>query len=480
MVLWSNVAVADDEPDSVSPWLSDDWVASSAVPDMEVFAGATRARSVDPTSESPAGSRPSRPVDRGGGTSGGDIAPLRSPGRKLAIGVGLAAIVLTSVVLLLRGGGEAETSTTNPPASAEEQVANTLAASIPEPTTSVSEAVRTLSNTVAPPGPGGFVTMVPSVEIGQPPVWAESTIMIPENLAATAPTEVVTLSPTGVLMIVDFPDGRTRSVDVSDMGSIANLAVNDGTILVAGPRDLILIRDDAPVVGSTLSDGVIFVQPWPGTGSFIVTSPRSGPTAEEQDWVLAPDGGLSLLESALAEVGIGFGRAFAPNGDLLVTKPGGVYAVNGGGTATRISTGDLVANGENHYAIEECDEALRCAYSVVDWESGEVTRGELDAVSRYGFVDPATRISPDGRTIIFRDDRTGQGLRGFLDVATGNVVNAGRVNQIVYVDSWAADSSGAFFGDGTLQFIDRDNGTSTEIEGAGKIRAVATRAVTAR
>lgn len=480
--------MADDEPDDVSPWLDDDWLPNSAVPDMDVFASGRPTRSDAAGRASSVGAHPGRPVDRrpdaaGGNAAAGDRPPSRSSGRRLAVGAVLAIVVITAAVLLLRGGGDGATEATASTLASGSPVANTLTTSGPEPTTPVPSAVpttvRTLSNTVAPPGPGGFVVMVPPVEIGQPPTWGESTIVVPDRLSAMTPTEVVTLSPSGVLMLSDFPSGRTRSVDVSGMGSIANLAVNQGTIVVAGPRELVLIRDGEPVISSTLSDGVIFVQPWPGTDSFIVTSPRTGPTTAEQDWVLAPDGGLSLLDPALAEVGLGFGRAFAPNGDLLVTQPGGVYAIGGDGTARRISTGDLVATGEHHYAIEECDEALRCAYSVVSWETGEVFRGQLDAVTRYGFVDPATRISPDGRTVLFRDDSAGEGLRGFLDVESGKVAAAGRVNQIVYVDSWAADSSGAFFGDGTLQFIDRENGTTTEIEGAGKVRAVATRAIIA-
>ena len=477
--------MADDEPDDVSPWLNDDWVPKSAVPDMDVFASAGRARSDAEGRDSSVAPHPSRPVDRGpgnsgGGGGGGASAPVRSAGRTLAIGAGLAIVVIAAAVMLLRGGSDGSTeATASTLDGGSRPVANTLTTSGPEPTTPVPTTVRTLSNTVAPPGPGGFVVMVPPVEIGQPPTWGESTIVVPDQLAAMTPTEVVTLSPSGVLMLSDFPSGRTRSVDVSGMGSIANLAVNQGTIVVAGPRELVMIRDGEPVISSTLSDGVIFVQPWPGTDSFIVTSPRTGPTTAEQDWVLAPDGGLALLDPALAEVGLGFGRAFAPNGDLLVTQPGGVYAISVDGTARRISTGDLVATGENHYAIEECDEVLRCAYSVVSWETGEVFRGQLDAVTRYGFVDPATRISPDGRTILFRDDSAGEGLRGFLDVESGRVATAGRVNQIVYVDSWAADSSGAFFGDGTLQFIDRESGATIEVEGAGSVRAVATRAVAA-
>ena len=74
-------------------------------------------------------------------------------------------------------------------------------------------------------------------------------------------------------------------------------------------------------------------------------------------------------------------------------------------------------------------------------------------------------------------DSDGSGRRQILDVATGDSVQGGRINQLVFPDSWAADSSGLFFTDQFLQFVDRATGVVTQIEDLDRIRTVATRPV---
>ena len=189
------------------------------------------------------------------------------------------------------------------------------------------------------------------------------------------------------------------------------------------------------------------------------------------------DGSVEMLDNPFVDETSFFSRVFSPLGDALFTAPGGVYAVGADGAARRISPGRLLATGSRHWAIEECDETLRCAYSIIEWDSGTVTSGVLDVIDQFGFIDPSTHISPDGRSIAYRGDTDGSGRRRILDVATGDSVQAGRINQVVYPDSWAADSSGVFFTDRFLQFVDRVNGTVTAIEDLDRIRTVATRPV---
>ena len=308
--------------------------------------------------------------------------------------------------------------------------------------------------------------------VGEPPAWAESMVSVPENLATMAPTEVVTLSQSGILAVTEFPSGRARSLDASGRGS--QLAFGDRTVVLFNSSSLLMIRDGEPVTETTFSDGIIFVQPWTGTGSFIVTTPATGPSAPQQEWVLDPDGSLELLDNRFVDESQFWSRAFSPEGDALVGGPGGVYAIAPDGDTRRISTGDLLAAGDQHWAIEECDDALRCAYSVVSWDTGTVTPGMLEPIDSFGFIDPATRISPDGRSIAYRADSDGTGRRRILDVASGISVEAGRINQLVYPDSWAADSSGLFIADRDLQFVDRATGTVTLVDGIDRIRTVAT------
>jgi hypothetical protein len=289
-----------------------------------------------------------------------------------------------------------------------------------------------------------------------------------------ASTEVITLSQSGIVNVTEFPSGRARSVDVSALGAEAQLAVGDGTIVVFDSNTLVQVRDGEPVVESTLSDGIIFVRPWTGTGNFVVTTPSTGPMTPERDWVLRPDGALEALVNPFADETSFFSRVFSPDGDALFTAPGGVYAVDPAGNARRISTGGLLATGSRHWAVEECDERLRCAYSVVEWDTGTATAAVLDRIERFGLIDPSTHISPDGRSVAFRADTDGTGRRQILDVATGNTIEAGRINQVVYPDSWATDSSGLFFTDRFLQFVDRATGAITEIGALDRIRTVAT------
>jgi len=336
---------------------------------------------------------------------------------------------------------------------------------------------------VANPGslqPGQTVEItdpVPPIVVGEAPVWVERTIAVPEALASMAPTEVVTLSQSGIVDITEFPSGRTRSIDVSSLGANLQLAVDDRSIVVFTSTKLLQIRDGEPVIETEVRDGIIFVQSWTGTESFVVTTPTTGERAPQQDWMLRADGSIETLDNLFVDETSFFSRVFSPFGDALFTAPGGVYAAGADGEARRISTGRLLATGSRHWAIEECDETLRCAYSIIEWETGTVTSGVLDVIDQFGFIDPSTHISPDGRSIAYRADSDGSGRRQILDVATGDSVQGGRINQLVFPDSWAADSSGLFFTDQFLQFVDRATGAVTQIEDLERIRTVATRPV---
>lgn len=474
--MWSNDAVADD-PDDASPWTRDDWMPDSAVPDENVFGIGRRSTAGRPSAVEPP------PEDFDGPDS--DARPPGSSAARRVVAAGVViALLVGSAGALMRddGGPEAAPDASAVPADGVTSVPATAGPdTIPPTGASVVDApVSPEPGEPGDPGdpgdPGGSVELpgVPPIVVGDPPAWAERTISVPASLAAMAPTEVVTLDQSEIINVTQFPSGRTRSIDASRVGAELQLVVGDGTIVVFDSTRLLQIRDGEAVVETVVPDGIIYVQPWNGAGSFIVTSPATGPATPERDWVLRPDGTLELLDNRFTEESSFFARAFSPEGDALVTAPGGVYAVDAGGNATRISLGTLIATGERHWAIEECDETLRCAYSIVEWATGTVTAGSLDPVSRSGFIDPATHISPDGRSIAYRADTDGSGRRRILDVASGTSIEAGRINQVVYPDAWATDSSGLFFTDRFLQFVDRAAATVTVIDGLDPVRAVAT------
>ena len=472
--MWSNDAVADD-PDDASPWTRDDWVPDSAVPDENVFG--TR---LPPTFGPPTAAEPP-PVDFDDPESDARASGSRTIRRIVAAGV-VIALLVGSAGALLRDDGEPEAALDTGPAAADVvgSAPSTSTADTIPPTSATGVDVPVPRVPVDSADPADIVGVppiipgVPPIVVGDVPAWAERTITVPEPLTTLAPTEVVTLSQSGIVSVTEFPSGRTRSIDVSGEGFELQLAFGDGTIVVFGSTRLLQIRDGEPVVESRVPDGIIFVQSWTGTGNFVVTTPTTGPRAPEQDWVLRPDGSLELLDNPFTAETSFFSRVFSPFGDALFTAPGGVYAVGADGAVRRISTGRLLATGTRHWAIEECDEVLRCAYSIIEWDSGTVTPGVLDAIDGFGFLDPSTRISPDGRSIAYRGDTDGSGRREILDVATGESVLAGRINQLVYPDSWASDSSGLFFTDGLLQFVDRINGRVTQVEDVDRVRTVAT------
>jgi hypothetical protein len=466
--MWSNDAVADEHPDE-SPWARDDWVPESAVPDATAFGGQARPPSEWGRPVAAGGAEPPQEAFDDTDTSGSS----RSFGRKVVAAAIVAALLIGSAGALLSNDGEpAPSPAPETTAAVDRSPATTADTTTPTTVQSLIEASAS--------GDGDIVAnpddRSPPLVVGEPPAWAERTVLVPENLASMAPTEVITLSQTGVVSLTEFPSGRTRSLDASAMGAELQLAVGDGTIVVFDSTTLVQIRDGEPVVESTLSDGIIFVQPWTGTRSFVITTPSTGPETRERDWVLRSDGTLEPLENPFVDETTFFSRVFSPDGDALVSAPGGVYAVDPDGLAQRISTGTLIATGRTHWAIEECDETLRCAYSIVEWDTGTVTSGLLDPIARFGLIDPATHISPDGRSIAFRADSDGSGRRGILDVESGSWIPAGRINQLVYPDAWATDSSGLFVTDRFLQFVDRATGAITEIVELDRVRTVATNA----
>lgn len=479
--MWSNGHVADDDPDDVpdeaSPWERDDWVPERSLPDRSVFT-----RRV-PSPGPPPGIFGEPPEESFADPDVPGTSSRSTVVRKVVAAAVILALLVGSAGALFRSSGSSDDQTPTPTTVATDDTPPVALEALqppapPSSSPSVAAASTTaLTAAVSPTNEqsNGDAEVVASFREGDPPAWTTSTIAVPDRLGLLAPTEVITLSQANVVAITEFPGGQTRQLDMSALGPLLQLAIGDGAITVFSATELVQIRGSDPVVRTSVGDGVIFVQPWIGTDTFIVTTPDTGPRAPQQDWVLAADGTLELLDNRFVDESTFFSRSFSPAGDALVNAAGGVYAIDPAGDSSRISTGTLLATGSRHWAVEECDEALRCASSVVEWASGTVTPGMLDAIRSFGLIDPATSISPDGRSIVYRADSDGSGRRRILDVASGTSVEAGRINQLVYPDAWVTDSSGIFVGGGELQFVDRMAGVATTVEGLGDVRTVATR-----
>jgi hypothetical protein len=413
------VASSDDDR---SPWLRDDWDSDHQVGEHQPAA---------------AGEPERAPVTSGPPRTQVVLAAL--------VGTVLLAVGVIGLVRADGDGAADVTATTIAPGLPVAEV-TIPPATVPEESSPAS----TVTSETSGPTVGGLTP-------GEDAVWTESTIEVPSALVEVASTEVVVLTGAGLLHRIDLPTGRVRTVDVAgiDDGG-TNLVVDDRSIVLYASNALYRIPDDGPVVATKLPEGVVSVQSRPGTGQFVVTSPTISATDPQQEWILQPDGTLDRVRAGQFVDGMFYARTFSPAGDVLVNRPGGVYAIDAEGSVRRIADGDLIATGTGHYAVEECDQVLQCTIRVVAWSTGDSTVHSGSTLVSDGFLDPSTRISPDGTAVVFRGITTALDARRIADLRTGDVFDVGRVNKVVHPDTWAADGSGLFRDDsGRVEFVVR-------------------------
>jgi hypothetical protein len=436
--------VADQ--DDISPWARDDWSSS----DTPAFESLTAP--VDPTGSDPQPQRGRAPDV----PAGAQPSPPRPHGSQVWIAAAFGAVLLIGgVVALVRNDGtDREATATAGTVSGTDT--ETGAAPSPDPTdgsvgapttTTATAGVPTFWNDdpvdTTDPASDERLAMATS-DVGQAPVWNDWSIDLPPPLGAiSVPTEVVAFGTDGTLHRIEVPSGQVRAMRMSSWGATAQAVVGESAIVVFNSTDVTIVRDHEPIIQVPVNNGVIFVEAWPGTDRFIVTTPSLALSGGEQQLILEPDGALVPVERDVVGGGIFDGRAFLPDGRVVVNRPGGVYAVSLDRPTTRLSDGDLLAVGSAHYAVEECDESLQCTGFVVDAATGERTEVTFGA-SSDGFTDPSTRISPDGRKVVFTDRTIRTGVRTLLDLGSGAAVDVGRVDELIYPDSWAADSAGVF------------------------------------
>ncbi len=442
----SDVDAGDD--DDISPWARDDWSSTADAPELDdLTSPECRPADRDPT-----------PGRASGGTS--NDGPSR-PQVFLAGAVGIGFLVV-GVAAMLRGGDDAVD-----PASAP---------SVQVSTSDLSRTPEMTAVTVAPAVPNTAPSIAPAV-VGEVPVWTESSIDVPPPLdGLTLPTELVTLSPDRVLQRIELPSGRVRSLDLDGWGDNPKLAVSDDSIVVYDGRDVAVIRDDEVIRRFDVPDGVLFLEAWPATDSFVVTSAGSPSGTAERFVLSTDDGSLTPLITDASDAMLFGAATFMSTGELLVNGPGGVYSIGLEQQVRRVSGGDLLAVGRNHYVVDECDEMLQCAQFVVEAATGIRSPAMLDDLTRFGIVDPSTRIAPDGRSIVGTDSSRDTGYRQIIDVATGDRTDVGRLAAISYPDTWAADGSGLFVeDDGVVRFQVTDRAEVVTIDGVGIVDSLMVR-----
>lgn len=457
-----------DADDEISPWQRDDWTGASDGVSTDDFTDPLRRTAVDPTV---VGRGVVEQVDPPGAPS-----PSNPPRRTQVVIAGLLGVglLVAGTVALVRAD--------NDPDLPAEPTVPSSAPVLEEVTPTDPIAVDGVSDTSST-GYEGPVD-VARAAVGEVPMWTEWMLDVPSPLAAVAPTELVALSADRVLHRVVFPSGRVRSLSLDDIDAVGidlRLVVEDGAILLYAGRTVLLIRVDEPILEVPAGDGVIFAQPGPATGTFLVTTAAGASSAsvsEAQEWILGVDGTLTSRESRAFQDDELWSRSFLPTGELLVNRAGGVYAISPDETVTRVSAGDLLALGANHYAVEECDDDLVCSQYVVDAATGDRTAAAMESLAWASFVDPSNRLSPDGRFLVFSDVTRGTGIRQIVDTETGATRDIGPVTAIALPDTWASDGSGLFEErDGIVRFHSSAATPTVQIDGLGPISAIGVHAV---
>ena len=441
----SDVDAGDDD---ISPWERDDWTSSDDAPQFDALTRPDR---------NPAPTTPVPPV-----IGSGD----RRLERPAATDAGVPCRCGRHRIPRVRRSCDASSAATAPnrpprPTASTRRTASTT-------TTPASPTTELVTATTAPPD-GTTVVAPAAAVVGEAAAWTESSIVVPPPLQTVgAPTELVTLTDNRVLQRIELPSGRVRRLDVASWGENLNIAVSDDSIAVYDGRYVAIIRGTEAIRLFEIPDGVLFVEAWPATGSFVVTS--NGPsTGEAERFVMnAVDGSLQPVTPEVTGALVFGAGNFLSNGDLLVNRPGGVYAIGPDQQARRISDGDLLAVGRNHYAIETCDESLQCEQFVIEAASGARSAALLGALNRMGVVDPSTRIAPDGRSIVAADSTRDTGTRQIIDTTTGSRTEVGRLAALYYPDPWAADGSGLFVEDaGVVRFQVASIGEGATLDGIG-------------
>ena len=179
--------------------------------------------------------------------------------------------------------------------------------------------------------------------------------------------------------------------------------------------------------------------------------------------VVAADGSVTEVTGGpVAEYDIWSIRHIPATGEAVVEDSGGAYALDAAGAVRRITAGDLVAVGQNHLVVRECNEALVCIHFRIDAVTGDRQLVVVpDFEQQFRGYDPTISVSPDGSMMTYLDWESGPLERRLVHLDTGATEEIASNDQYGYGANagWAADSSGIFVIDGReLMFHDTTTG----------------------
>ncbi|MET0661679.1 MAG: hypothetical protein ABWZ42_00970 [Ilumatobacteraceae bacterium] len=396
--------------------------------------------------------------------------------RRTAVVVGLAGLLAAAVIgsQLARGGDDTTLDDD------ESAATVTSASSTTEPSTPVVK-VQT-RNRLRP------TTSVADRLPAPPPEWVTTNVALSPRVAAiAAPTQLVALGRDGTLHVIDTSTGAMHSIDTGMSAGSMTLSLGATNVLLSSydRSDLTLARVGEPPTSVDFDGGVARVIDGSGTDDFILVPNTWTPRSSEVVRLGSDAQSVAVSTGPLAQYDPWQIQFLETTGQMIINDTGGVYLVDENGAATRISTGDLVFMGPNHFVLRECDGALACTYVRVDQATGQrdtVQLGALDQYRQWG--DPSSwSLSPDGTGVSYFDWQNGGPLpaRRLVDLTTGTNVQVESADQYNVESAWAADSSGIFVvADRTIVFYDRATGEQVLVApdaGLDDIIAVATRPI---
>ncbi len=286
----------------------------------------------------------------------------------------------------------------------------------------------------------------------------------PRLQAMTVPTELIALNSDGTLLSIPIPTGAVHSIETQEGGMDVGMAVSDSSVLLYAYdgwfAKLVQMWDaGGSTVEVDVGDGIADAVAVPGTDQFIV-QPAPTPDETPHRLMLYPYGTTRVIDRGpIAELDLWKVRFESSTGDMLIAETGGTYVVGGDDVVRRVSAGDLIAVGQNHFLVRECDATLVCGYVRVDAGSGDrVALSSSERLDALGPFDNAAALSPDGSALTYIDWEGTPATIRLVDIITGDDAEVGPVDHsgYNYRTVWAADSSGIFLGEqGELVFFDR-------------------------
>ncbi len=452
--------MADDiEP---LPWGEDSpWARDVPIPPPPLFPATWTGRRDDRIVASN-DRRPAGPdVDSVPAGSGSFGAPL-SGRRRLALGGVLGVVAVAALGSQLIGGGEGRPggvrAGVNDVATIDSQVWFPDSESPPPPSRLPAPSTAHSSD-----GAAIAAATLPEPE----PQWVASQAELsPAMQAFSSPTEVIALNDIGTLISIAIPSGEVHTID-TERSSETTLVLGTQAIVlqsfVGGGSTFAYV--DRPLERLDVPTGIGSVSRRPGLDEFVVMSNQVSPSSTGRPFLLAGDGTLTeLFDQPFVDAGPG-GVQFLPTGEVVVQDAGGLYVVDTSGTSRRLTTGDLIAIGANHYVLRECADNRVCTYLRVDVTTGESSPVSLDLSDRYG----GGSVSPDGSALSYVEYGGEAPLQRIVDLDTGVVTELDTARSYDYFfgsaeSIWAADSSGVFAINNTqVVFFDRSTGEATPV-----------------